>query len=74
MIPFSNVDSEASDWSKLCLISLAVNGGGINGFSNERYFGRQLDKGDRLRSFACQIAVYKDSRNARYIFDRPNLG
>ena len=39
------------------MISLAVNGGGIKGFSNERYFGRQFDNGDRLRSFACQIAV-----------------
>ena len=56
MIPFSN-DSDASDWSKLCLISFAVNGGGIKGFSNERYFGRQFDNGDKLRSFACQIAV-----------------
>ena len=56
MIPFSN-DSDASDWSKLCLISFAVNGGGMKGFSNERYFGRQFDNGDKLRSFACQIAV-----------------
>ena len=56
MIPFSN-DSDASDWSKLCLTSFAVNGGGMKGFSNERYFGRQFDNGDKLRSFACQIAV-----------------
>jgi len=56
MIPFSN-DSDASDWFKLFLTSFAVNGGGMKGFSNERYFGRQFDNGDKLRSFACQIAV-----------------